>query len=392
MSARRRARPRAPSEDPTELPPYEPLEVTLSDGVVRSLTAIAASRESRRYEDHIRKATTLLGRNVASANDRLGDRQGSLQTILAKREARGIDKTPADLRLEAWLAKLDKQVADVTAASEAAVRDLVDRKAAAQDDKDAATATADHIQSFPTRAQRRRQRHEANDPDDTVREGDDGAEPDLPPPDRPIHDILQDFRAEKAAAYAALPAHERYALNNDYAAFKKLWHDSTLGDKDVPLPDPTRWFDNDGNPVVSARGGARRAAAAHDDDSDEDLVIEGEVQSFTCPLSLQPLTEPYSNHKCSHTFQKASIKEWFAETRGQARPCPTTGCNQQLSPKDFYDDELVLRKIQRQKKRLAQQEAEDEDDSDMEEAVPRRRSKAIKRERGRNGDEIEDDE
>ncbi|KAM0278972.1 hypothetical protein ACHAQH_004838 [Verticillium albo-atrum] len=393
MSARRRARPRAPSEDPTDLPPYEPLELTLSESVSRSLAAIGANRDSRKYEDHIRKATALLGRNVAAANDRLADRQAALQSILGKRAARGADKTATDLRLEAWVADLEAQVTELTSASEAAVRDLVDRKAAAQDDRDAAAATADHIQSFPTRAQRLRDRRAAN-PDGPESHCEDGAEPDLPPPDRPIHDILQDFRAEKAQAYAALPAHERYALNNDYAAFKKLWHDATLGDQDVPLPDPSRWFDRDGNPVASARGGARRAAAAHDgddDDDDDDLVIEGEVQSFTCPLSLQPLTQPFSNDKCSHTFQKESIQAWFAESRDRERTCPTTGCNMQLKLKDFYDDDVVLRKIQRQKKRLAAEAAADEDDESDEDEAPRRQSKAIKREKRQSGDDIEDE-
>ncbi|RBQ90780.1 hypothetical protein VDGD_05571 [Verticillium dahliae] len=401
MSATRRARPRAPSEDPTDLPPYEPLELTLSDNVARSLNALAAGRDSRRYEEHIRKATTLLGRNVAAANDRLAERQGDLQTILAKRAARGAEKTPADLRLEAWIAEFQAEVAALTAESEAAVRDLVDRKAAAQDDKDAIAATADHIQSFPTRAQRLRDRRAAAAADTSAQDAhpdDDGAEPDLPPPEDPIHDILQGVRADKAQAYAALPPYERYALNNDYAAFKKLWHDATLGDQDVPLPDPARWFDRDGNPVASARGGARRGAGGdgHDGDGadeDDDLVIEGEIQSFICPLSLQPLTQPFSNNKCSHTFQKESIQAWFAEMRNQERTCPTTGCNVQLKLGDFYDDDLILRKILRQKRRLAAEAAaaEEIDDVSDEDEAPRRRSQAVKKERRGSDDEIEDD-
>ncbi|KAF3342869.1 1-phosphatidylinositol-4,5-bisphosphate phosphodiesterase 1 [Verticillium dahliae VDG2] len=248
MSATRRARPRAPSEDPTDLPPYEPLELTLSDNVARSLNALAAGRDSRRYEEHIRKATTLLGRNVAAGNDRLAERQGDLQTILAKRAARGAEKTPADLRLEAWIAEFQAEVAALTAESEAAVRDL-------------------------------------------------------------------------------------------------------------------------------------------------DLVIEGEIQSFICPLSLQPLTQPFSNNKCSHTFQKESIQAWFAEMRNQERTCPTTGCNVQLKLGDFYDDDLILRKILRQKKRLAAEAAaaEEIDDVSDDDEAPRRRSQAVKKERRGSDDEIEDD-
>ncbi|EGY14407.1 uncharacterized protein VDAG_05571 [Verticillium dahliae VdLs.17] len=283
MSATRRARPRAPSEDPTDLPPYEPLELTLSDNVARSLNALAAGRDSRRYEEHIRKATTLLGRNVAAANDRLAERQGDLQTILAKRAARGAEKTPADLRLEAWIAEFQAEVAALTAESEAAVRDLVDRKAAAQDDKDAIAATADHIQSFPTRAQRLRDRRAAAAADTSAQDAhpdDDGAEPDLPPPEDPIHDILQG------------------------------------------------------------------------------------LASMACPALIWRLSRQ-----------------------------PADVALQQLKLGDFYDDDLILRKILRQKKRLAAEAAaaEEIDDVSDDDEAPRRRSQAVKKERRGSDDEIEDD-
>ncbi|KAF3359751.1 Zinc-type alcohol dehydrogenase-like protein PB24D3.08c [Verticillium dahliae VDG1] len=125
----------------------------------------------------------------------------------------------------------------------------------------------------------------------------------------------------------------------------------------------------------------------------EPLELTLSDNSFICPLSLQPLTQPFSNNKCSHTFQKESIQAWFAEMRNQERTCPTTGCNVQLKLGDFYDDDLILRKILRQKRRLAAEAAaaEEIDDVSDEDEAPRRRSQAVKKERRGSDDEIEDD-
>lgn len=66
---------------------------------------------------------------------------------------------------------------------------------------------------------------------------------------------------------------------------------------------------------------------------------------------------------------------------------------QQLKLGDFYADDLILRKILRQKKRLAAEAAaaEEIDDVSDDDEAPRRRSQAVKKERRGSDDEIEDD-
>ncbi|EEY21889.1 conserved hypothetical protein [Verticillium alfalfae VaMs.102] len=385
MSATRRARPRAPSEDPNDLPPYEPLELTLSDNVARSLNALATGRDSRRYEEHIRKATTLLGRNVAAANDRLAERQGDLQTTLAKRAARGAEKTPADLHLEAWIAEFQAEVAALTTESEAAVRDLVDRKAAAQDEKDAIAATADHIQTPTlTVTNERRRARPARRPAD-------------PHPRHPTGRA----RGTKAQAYAALPAVRALPLQQRLRRLQKvLARRPRLGDQNVPAAGSRRaGFDRDAKPRrPRPRGGAgarppTATTATADGERRKISSSKGEIHSFICPaVACSPLTQPVQQTTSgSHTFQKESIQAWFAESRNQERTCPTTGCNVQLKLRDFYGDDLILRKILRQKKRLAAEAAaaeeiddeSDEDESAAAAVASRQKGKAGQRRRNR---------
>lgn len=114
--------------------------------------------------------------------------------------------------------------------------------------------------------------------------------------------------------------------------------------------------------------------------------------------------EPYSNNVCNHTFEKSYFLEYFKDTAtvfaapGQGRPrgqppqgtkqarCPQSGCEkvrpevpngidctkhkhlQMLRLEDFYDDQLIVRKVQRMEKAAAQ--AAEDDDSE-EDARPR---------------------
>jgi hypothetical protein len=58
------------------------------------------------------------------------------------------------------------------------------------------------------------------------------------------------------------------------------------------------------------------------DDEDDDIQMTGAVSSLKCPLTLQTFTEPYSNNKCKHTFEKSAILE-FHRTNAVAFPDPS---------------------------------------------------------------------
>ncbi|KAH7367579.1 hypothetical protein B0T11DRAFT_55383 [Plectosphaerella cucumerina] len=413
VGGRRRAGPAATASasasDSVDLPPYEPLSCALSDEAKRSLAGLSNNRENtRRYDEQMAKSRQFLGKSVAAVNDRLRERQKELDDIARNRVEKGKDKGQKEEDLERWLPKLDGEVTTLSENAERAMRDLVDRQARLEDDKEAAVAMAAYFDRQPGRQRPVPRRVPPAQAEGMPKVEGQDAEPEAeeaPPPDRDPLTVLENERAVKATEYEAMSYHQRYALHNDYTHFRKLWHDAKFGD-DVDIPEKHLWFDAEGNPVLGKpkrQRGAPGTKADHDaeeDEEDEDIVIEGEHQSYVCPLSMQQITEPFSNHKCRHTFQKQSIVEWLNEPgyRGRDRQCPNPGCNQTFKLKDFYFDDLVLRKIQRARKRQAEEEAEEEqrgsgaqdEDEDEEMAQP---SSPVKRERKRRiVDDIDEDE
>ncbi|KAH6678857.1 zinc-finger of the MIZ type in Nse subunit-domain-containing protein [Plectosphaerella plurivora] len=412
LGQRRRAAPAAAASSSAsgsaDLPPYEPLSCALSDEAKRSLTGLSNNRENtRRYDEQMAKSKQFLGKSVAAVTDRLRERQKELDDLARNRTEKRRDKNQREEDLERWLPKLEGEVTTLSENAEKAMRDLVDRQAQLEDDKEAAVAMAAYFDNQPGRPRRprRNQAQAEGMPKVEGEEDREGLDDEVPPPDRDPLSVLEEQRARKTAEYEAMSVIQRYALHNDYGHFRKLWHDAKFGDG-VPLPDKTRWFDEAGNPVQPKpkRGGGGATKADHDaeddEEEDDDIVIEGEHQSYVCPLSMQQITEPFSNHKCRHTFQKQSIVEWLNETgyRGRERQCPTPGCDQTFTLKDFYLDDIVLRKIQRARKRQAEEEAEEDrrqagtqDDDEDEEMVPARSQ--VKRERKRRvADDIDDEE
>lgn len=310
----------APSTAEVDLPPYEPLGCALSEEAKRALAALGKGGDTRRYQDHIKKSLGHIGKNVAALNDRLLERQAELDGLIEKRTTKGTEKSTREEQLEAWIPKLEAEVTSLSMNSESALRDLVDRQAKLQDDTAATATMAAHFQNLPSREQpaRRRQTNAEGGED-----ADEAEQEELPPPEQDPLAVLEEQRLAKSAKYDELDYYQKYSLNNDYAAFRKLWHDARFGDREVLLQDPSQWIDAGGNPVL-----VEKQRTNDNDAEDEDLVIEGEHHSYVCPLSMQQITEPFSNKKCRHTFQKQSIVQWFNEPgyRGRSRQCPEPGC------------------------------------------------------------------
>jgi hypothetical protein len=151
-------------------------------------------------------------------------------------------------------------------------------------------------------------------------------EDDSPPQDGPLS-VYEANRSKKQEEYAALTPQQRYAVNNDYATFKKLWHLGLVGEDGPPLPDATRWFDARGNPVMSYGAAAAVGGFESDEgDEDDDIAVAREVVSLICPLTQSVMREPYSNRRCKHTFEKEAIQHHL-RVSGTAQ-CPQTGCAQ----------------------------------------------------------------
>ncbi|GMG40302.1 unnamed protein product [Ambrosiozyma monospora] len=76
-----------------------------------------------------------------------------------------------------------------------------------------------------------------------------------------------------------------------------------------------------------------------DGEEEDDLEIEGGKINLNCPISGQPMVDPYINLKCKHVYDKTHIKEYL---RG-LRECPICGIQMQFS--DLRPDPLTKKRI-----------------------------------------------
>ncbi|KND90656.1 E3 SUMO-protein ligase nse2 [Tolypocladium ophioglossoides CBS 100239] len=357
------------------LPEYQPPAWPLNDIARRSLGELPHRRGTVIYGSQLKESVRFLGLGVGDLHERLRAQQERLEAQRDRRQERGIDKTAEEERLEAYLEQLEDEVDGLTHECEEAVRDIIDKRAELEDEavvlRDLYTAAATTHNKTAAAAQRSALNVEDQGEADDQGEFDDQKEDPVPS----TADAFRERRAQKLADYTNLNPHQRYALNNDYAGFKKIWHDAAAGGSGPPLPDASRWFRSNGQPVMDRPGAEqRRHTAGGDDDDDDDIAVAREVLSLNCPLTLRPMEEPYSNNKCKHTFEKSAILHYLSR-QGQMQ-CPQTGCSQTFSrakfADDFYLDQAILRRIQRaqeSQRNDEMEEDEDEDDDDEESMV-----------------------
>ncbi|KAK3503589.1 zinc-finger of the MIZ type in Nse subunit-domain-containing protein [Neurospora crassa] len=378
----------------SNLPPYEPPSHPMNDAGRQALANLTNNNaEMRKYEDHLSKSATYLREAVGAINDTLFARKSQLTGKIEKRRGRGeSEKGEDEAELEEYVNKLHGDVTHLTDEIEAALRQVIDYRAEVQREKLVLGSVADQVQSEKSRRERPSQKRKAaqrasGDSDEEM--GGADAEPEEAEavgakdeaPLTGVREALHKARDSNARKYRATSAYDRYASNNEYIAFKKMWHDAQHPEDQVPLPDASTWFDNQGRPIWDG------APAG-----DEDLIIEREVQDLTCKLTLRPLKEPYANHKCPHVFEKTAIMEYLRGTGGKAQ-CPV--CTKELRIKDLYLDELTLRKVKRAAR--AARESEDgssnaDPDEQMDESVLMGESTQLRSGRANSGVKQDDSE
>ncbi|KAL2264861.1 hypothetical protein VTJ83DRAFT_7371 [Remersonia thermophila] len=350
-----RPRPGEPADDddvPLELPPYEPPSFPMDEKTVDAIKAMCSNSNPdgsrRQYNKHLGRSTEYLCTLVGAINDTLRARKQSLASMAERRQERGVQEPDEDeLSLQQYIAELEATINELTDASEKALRFVIDCRAELEDHPAVLEKVWSGLHRRPgaqqgeraeraarkrTREARRRAGGDEED-EDGAEAGADAADEGEAPPVASIKELLEASRKAKADEYEALGAYERYALHNDYIKFKQIWHDAVHADDNIPLPDATTWFDELGRP--------NKSVVANDDD---DLVVEREIIDLKCPLSLQVMKEPYSNHRCKHTFEKSAILEFLRSSGGTGR-CPV--CSKDVRIRDFYLDEVMLRKIKR---------------------------------------------
>ncbi|KAG8671315.1 hypothetical protein FPOAC2_04646 [Fusarium poae] len=332
------------SSSTVALPDYEPPVCPLTDAARRSLNDISNTRVSAVYQQQVSESIRLLGFSVSDIHERLRTQRENLENQKARRQEKGTDRSEDEQRLEAHLAKFEDRVNELTESSEKAVRELIDRRAELEDEAGILSELYD-ISSAEVHQQRQTQEEQGEDEEQKASS---------------VIETFKDLRDKKEAEYKNMSAHQRYALNNDYAGFKKLWHDAAAGEEGPPLPDASRWFTQDGEPVMDTTAGA--------DDDDDDIAVARETISINCPLTLQTMKDPYTNRNCKHTFEKSALLEYLP-MRGES-DCPQAGCSQSFSrarfDQDFFHDQAMVRRIKRARRTQAEQEMEMEMEEDEE--------------------------
>lgn len=311
----------------------------MDDKTKQKMATMSSSRDidstRRNYEKHLSKSSTYLFESVGSINDVLFARKRSLAHMAEKRRTRGIDEKPeAEVALEEYVTQLEALITELTDSSEEALRQVIDCRAELEDQPAVLEAVVEGLNTQQPRPEPRppkskkkapSRRAAGSDDDEDVDEasGDGTAQDGNEPTDEAedagdvapipgVKDLLKAARKGKLIEYSQLTPHQRYAINNDYISFKKNWHDALHPEDQIPLPDPSTWFDEHGRPTKGV---------VADADQDDDLVVEREIIDLKCPLSLQDMKEPYSNHRCRHTFEKTAIMEFIRSNNGVAK-CP----------------------------------------------------------------------
>ncbi|CAK7223302.1 hypothetical protein SCUCBS95973_005131 [Sporothrix curviconia] len=382
-----------------DLPAHQPLELPLSDASMHKIAEISNRAGSLRvYDTHLKKSAELLREAVGSINDTLTERKLHLEAMAERRQERGRDEPGnGEKELSEAVERLRGSVVEMTSLIEKGARTTIDRQMELEDEREALRTMAErlHVRQAEDR-QRRREYEQARTADSSGRrrkrrrtdgetkrenggesnEDDDGeADEDaaadasayLGPPPTSARSLLAEERGVRAAAYDQLSAHQKYGLNNDYIAFKQVWHYGMFPDNDVPLPEASHWFNAAGEPVKYGpnrgedvkEGGAGAGGDDYDaagnggggEDDDDDLVVQREVISFKCPLSLVTMVDPYRSKVCKHTFERSAILEYLlggpASLSNKPKMCPQTGCVLEFMASDLTPDTVMRRRIQR---------------------------------------------
>lgn len=295
-----------------ELPDYEPPSFALDKDGRKALEDLSTNRDANLYADHIQQSLKLLSDSVRDINDRYSERKNTLKARQERRRGENRDGAPAaktdrERAEEDAVLALRELVPPLTDECELSVREIIDLQIELEDGKSALQET---VRAADVEIARARQR--ANDG------GGDGLDDDnealeIVGPWR----TFQETKQKLAGDYAAKTMYERYAINNDYIGFKRMAHDAIHGTDGKPLPDPSRWFTQNG----------RRAD--EDEDEEDDLIIAEESIDIHCPLSMTVMDDPYTCRKCKHTFNKSSLDGFFIR-RGEQKKCPQTGCGQEV--------------------------------------------------------------
>ncbi|KEF52516.1 uncharacterized protein A1O9_11358 [Exophiala aquamarina CBS 119918] len=121
------------------------------------------------------------------------------------------------------------------------------------------------------------------------------------------HVVLQSRLQDQSRDWQSKSLTERYASNNEYRGWKRIWYDANNpGESAPPMPDGSLWFAaEEGREFEIAS--QRAPHAGEDGDSDSDLEIAAEKVRLKCPITLLPYQNPVTSANCNHSYERDAI-------------------------------------------------------------------------------------
>jgi E3 SUMO-protein ligase NSE2 len=153
---------------------------------------------------------------------------------------------------------------------------------------------------------------------------------------------LKEVRRRDALEDKKSPA-EKYGNVSEFLDFKRRVWDV----KHANQPAPATWFPT-----------ATIGTAMEEDD---DLILDQEIQSLKCPITLSLLEKPVRNDNCVHVYSLNAIKELVRQGRGHCK-CPVAGCSAEVTMKSVKEDKAMARRVMLEKNRLEERMDEERDE------------------------------
>ena len=141
-----------------------------------------------------------------------------------------------------------------------------------------------------------------------------------------LNEIYMNDVQKRDTQYTAKSAKEKYGSASEWLDFKRRVWDI----KHENQPPPEDWFGNR--------------------TTDDDIVLDQEIQSLKCPITLTLLEKPVRNTTCPHVYSLEAIRELVRQGRGSCA-CPVAGCQARVSMNSVKEDKVMERKIREERAR-----------------------------------------
>lgn len=351
MSSRRQPAPRsgrpsaannAPSS--TALPDYQPPQRPLTLEAKEKIEALGSSNDDAKYLAFLKNGITYLSNAIADTSEMLEDQKKKLHQLEEKRESNGSQMTDFEEKMRDSVNKMEAKLEEYIVNGEKAVRELVDYEVEIGQRAEVIQSVLRKINAAPVPAPRQASRRARNadaegEDEDSQNERSESEEQSVPVL-KPL-ELFKEAQDGRKAQYEAKSLRDRYTQSNHYVQFRRTVHVSRHGDVDMPSKE--NWFNENGADFSVPQENV------NDDESDEDFVVQSATVNTKCPLSMMTLTQPYSNEKCVHVYEKEYLIQYIQQT-GTAYPkggrgpkqvkCVVPGCDAVSLLQSFNKDLL----------------------------------------------------